>query len=836
MEPDSLPLSPLRLSPRMSLERFALIVILVSFIVAGVIYSVSTPFLDVSDEVRHYAMIEHLAQGNGLPVQNPAQHGFYEQEGSQPPLYYALMALVALPFDRSDFMALAQFNPHARLGRADTTSNWNQLIHTDAEHNPWHGTVLVVRIIRFLGILMGAMTVLCTYLIAKELLAGRRREAVSAPFRPSSIVPLLAASFTAFSPMFVFISASVNNDNLAAMLASLALLLGVRIVCRGLTWRRAIMLGVILGCAAISKASALALVIVIPPAVLLAEWLRQSERQASLGTRLKHLRIPVAMLALSLALICGIAGWWYVRNASLYHGDFTGTTMMATIAGARETLPSVGELISEWDGFRKAYWGLFGAVNIPMDLWIYSAFDVVLILAGIGLLLLVKDLIKALQSRTVPPTPEWDRLIAALMCFGVFSVAFAALIRWTSITLASQGRLLFPVIAIISTFIAWGLGRLAIWDLGFGIWDAARAPAIGFAIQSKLETRRIRSHPLIFAPYALPVALALLTLASPFLYIRPAYAIPPQLRDGQTFPLDIPCNDLRDQGLLPSNMTCTELRFEDAIRWIGYRVETERVQPGQEFVVTLYWQGLRPMDTNYSAGIRLYGRSDTEVFLLDSYPGGGMWQTTRWLPGTIIADRYRLRVEDTLTTTRLLPSALWLDIGFWNFQTKQFLQTFDGSGNPTGRQRYEAGALALPGDPTSSSDHSPARPYLSQAQPAQVRIDQQSGQLTMTIVWAVTADFNEDYTVFVHLFDSAGEKVAQADGRAVNDTFSTRWWRKGDRVEDPHTFDLPPDLPAGNYTIRYGLYRPGDGARMPAFDAQGQAIPDATLTELVTIR
>jgi hypothetical protein len=106
----------------------------------------------------------------------------------------------------------------------------------------------------------------------------------------------------------------------------------------------------------------------------------------------------------------------------------------------------------------------------------------------------------------------------------------------------------------------------------------------------------------------------------------------------------------------------------------------------------------------------------------------------------------------------------------------------------------------------------------------------------MTIMWDVTADFSEDYTVFAHLFNSAGDKVAQADGRAANNEFSARWWRKGDHVEDPHTFELPSDLPAGDYIIKYGLYRPTDGARMPAFDAQGQLIPDAALSQPVTIR
>jgi hypothetical protein len=786
-------------------SRAALTIIVLLFIIAGLIYSVSTPLLDVSDEVRHYALVEHLAQGNGLPVQNPQAHGFYEQEGSQPPLYYALMALLALPFDRSDFMALAQFNPHARLGRADATNNWNQLLHSDAEQFPWHGVTRVVHLIRVLGVLMGALTVVCTYTLARELTEG------VAPPRYSTLIPLLAAAFTAFNPMFVFISASVNNDNLSAMLSALGLLAGVRIMRRGLTWQQALGLGMLLGGAALSKASALALLVMLPLGILLSAALRaRSDTDSSTApqpwSRLwPRLRTPVIQLAACVGLALLIAGWWYVRNAYYYGGDFTGTSMMATIAGAREVLPSAGELIGEWDGFIKSYWGLFGAVNIPMPLWIYAALNGLLMLAGVGLLLVASDGLRRLRQRSPTSLPAQLQALAALVCLGTFAVAFVALIRWTSITLASQGRLLFPVIAVISTFIAWGLWRLV---SALGTWKP-------------LATPRMQRLPAVVA-MALPVLLAALTLLCPFLYIQPAYATPARLAN---------------EAALPNGVVSTELRFGEDMRWLGYHVETERVQPGEEFVVTLYWQALQPMRTNYSAGIRLFGRGDSEVLLLDTYPGGGMWQTTRWTPGQIIADRYRLRIPQTLTVTQLMPTVLRLDVGVWDFATKQFLQTYESSsGKPTGRQRYEVAGLAVSAGQANAADTSKQGGF-SQAKPIEARSEQQGRRLTLHLTWAVTADYHEDYTIFAQLLDGNGKIVSQADGRAANNDFSARWWRMGDRVEDPHIFDLPADLPAGNYTIHYGLYRKdGDGARMPAFDAQGQPIPDAALKLAVTIQ
>ena len=59
---------------------------------------------------------------------------------------------------------------------------------------------------------MGAVTVWATYALAVLVFPGRPELAVA------------AAAFIAFLPEFLFISGSVNNDNLAAMLSGLTLL------------------------------------------------------------------------------------------------------------------------------------------------------------------------------------------------------------------------------------------------------------------------------------------------------------------------------------------------------------------------------------------------------------------------------------------------------------------------------------------------------------------------------------------------------------------------------------------------------------------------------------
>lgn len=788
------PLLPKR-CPRLELG-----VILFLYLCVGSLYAFTTPLLEVSDEVHHYAMVEHLARGGALPVQDPEVHAhitadeqagrrpltYYAQEGSQAPLYYAVMALVVQPFDRSDYAERVWPNPHARAGRADTTNNWNQLVHLPGEGFPWSGVTLAVKVVRWIGVLLGGVAVISTFGFAYELRGLLR---LRKPFLADALAPL-AAVLVAFNPMFVHIMASVNNDTLATALSSLALWMGARMIRKRPTIRSGAVLGLVLGAAALSKASCLALVLVVPLVVLGGEIVRAR----SVSARARHLLSLALAIYVPAAAVCG---WWYLRNARLY-GDFTGTTIMALIAGPRPIPPSVPELIGEWDGFFKAYWGLFGAVNIPMDEPIYVALEVMMALACVGLFILFCSMLECWRHRrpkhagdaSIRHHGQWvATLLIAVQALAAFFVEFVALIRWTSITLASQGRLLFPVIAVISSFTA--LGLLAFVQRIRPAWPIRR-----------------------FLPRAISAALATLALAALPLYILPAYRLPERLPDEQ---------------LLPSDITRTEVFFGDSIRWIGFRVNTpkQRVSPGEELDITLYWQAVQPIQTNYSAFVRLYGRKDVEVFALDTYPGGGMYQTTLWEPGEVVVDRYRLPIADTPAHRQLSPSVLRLDVGFWDFTTKAFLEAKDGAGMPIGRPRFEAASMNCP----ISSDE-PGVMRFEGAEVIRAEVIPSDGRLQLMLDWRATSDFAEDYTTFVQLFNEKGEKLEpQGDGRALQGDFSPRWWRIGDVIrDDGYVIQLPPDLPPGRYKIKFGLYRPNDGIRMPALDAEGQPVPDAAHT------
>jgi hypothetical protein len=97
-----------------------------------------------------------------------------------------------------------------------------------------------------------------------------------------------------------------------------------------------------------------------------------------------------------------------------------------------------------------------------------------------------------------------------------------------------------------------------------------------------------------------------------------------------------------------------------------------------------------------------------------------------------------------------------------------------------------------------------------------------SQPITLTLYWSTSSPIQNDYTVFVHVFDSQGKRIAQADSPPINGDWLTSMWEANRPVIDPHTFTLP----SGQYTIRVGMYDPVTVEPLPAFRSDGSEWKD----------
>jgi hypothetical protein len=158
----------------MRFEKLAIGVLVLVFVLLGFIYALTTPAFEASDELWHYPMIRHLADGNALPVQvfDAELAGPWKQEASQPPLYYYLGAALTFWIDASDMETVRWVNPHVDNGVITADGNTNLAIHP-ADWSQWQGSLLAIRLVRLLSVLLGACTVYLTYLIGLEVAPQR---------------------------------------------------------------------------------------------------------------------------------------------------------------------------------------------------------------------------------------------------------------------------------------------------------------------------------------------------------------------------------------------------------------------------------------------------------------------------------------------------------------------------------------------------------------------------------------------------------------------------------------------------------------------------------------
>ena len=221
--------------------RFALILIVLGFIALASVVAYETPSWQSSDEPEHVLNIETLVSGHWYrmnmdcrpPPPPTSLLSCSGDEAHQAPLYYALMAgwqeLAGLPSE-----------PPPR-------------VFPDTDFLDW---------LRFGNVLLGAATVVTTFLVAK--LVAR-----------DSWTPLIASALVAFFPGFIFVTSFVTNDNLVTFLGAVLTYCALRFSDRSATgWMLAA--GTVFGLLVTTKLSVIPLALLIPLLALLAPtWRRR---------------------------------------------------------------------------------------------------------------------------------------------------------------------------------------------------------------------------------------------------------------------------------------------------------------------------------------------------------------------------------------------------------------------------------------------------------------------------------------------------------------------------------------------------------------------------------
>ncbi len=118
-------MSPPRRLVGFARRRWAVCLLVVTFLAVGTVYNLTTPLFEAPDEQWHFAFVQHLATGGGLPVYGHDPQAAYRAEGFQPPLYYLTAAPFISRIDTSGWTGFAVLNPQAAIGLPNADRNKN---------------------------------------------------------------------------------------------------------------------------------------------------------------------------------------------------------------------------------------------------------------------------------------------------------------------------------------------------------------------------------------------------------------------------------------------------------------------------------------------------------------------------------------------------------------------------------------------------------------------------------------------------------------------------------------------------------------------------------------
>jgi len=718
-------------------QRRLILIILLLYAGLALLYAWATPPLESSDEYKHYPVVQHIQTTATLPVLNPAQPGLWLQEGAQPPLYYLLMAGLTAPIETSDLPEIHNKNPFAFIGNPNQVGNKNLIIHDPVQESfPWRGSVLAIYLIRFASILLGAGTILTTSLLGRDVFSPR--------------AGVLAAALVAFNPMFLFVSAAVNNDSLANFLGCLGLYLLVK------TWQDSpnpikkwwwyAGLGLVLGLGILTKLSLGGLLALAGLMMLWLSW------------RNKNWRILIVGGIITLITALLISGWWFARNWQLY-GDLTGLNVFVAVQGTRDTPITWQGWQDEFGTFYRSFWGLFGGVNVIAPEIVYHIFNGLALVGIVGFVW------------------RWFKKEAHLIASGGWlllawtAVILLLLIRWNIISPAFQGRLMFPALGAIAVLLAFGLLS----------W-------VKESWQPKLATTLVG-------------LLLLIAILLPWTTIRPAYALPE------------PVASLPDRAILAEPITFQAENGRFQLIGIDMAAN-QNIQPGEPIIVTVYWQALEAVDEDYLSSIHLLGRDYESVGSVNRHPAMGMIPTSRWQAGDIYQDEYHIYPDETaVMPTQLIASLSFFDLDSGETlpalspdgTVVNPLIVGEAAALHADNQTSAASSLTLNvpfGDGI----------MLEGADLPETAVS--GSTIPITLNWVATGTPTRNYTVFVHLLDSNREWAAGADAPPINNFFPSLLWQADDHIDDQHLLTIPADLPPGTYPLLIGLYDPENGARL----------------------
>jgi hypothetical protein len=366
--------------------RRLLLLVWLYFVARGAFYIVLLPLWEGYDEWAHFAYVQLLAYGGGLPELGRTRVSREVQESLKvTPLPYGHFDLGRPLLTYDDYWRLPEAERQRLRRQLDGFSReWahepatEPLLNHEAQQPPLYYLLLApiqraagsaslparVLLMRLATLLVTSLTILAGFAVARLVLS-------------SEGMAVGVAALISAMPGFLMTAARVANDGLAAVI--FAALMWVMVSAGGLHgMRRALLAGLLLGAGLLTKAYFLA---AVPAVASIFAWRMCRSHGA---------RARAVIEALAVFGVAGVlSSWWYIRNHAL-----TGTWSGLQQVAARSDL-------SLWDlavRIPSVHWRRFFDTAFSSHIWsgnwsflqlrgwMYHFFAVVALVAAAGLL------------------------------------------------------------------------------------------------------------------------------------------------------------------------------------------------------------------------------------------------------------------------------------------------------------------------------------------------------------------------------------------------------------------------------------------------------------------
>jgi 4-amino-4-deoxy-L-arabinose transferase-like glycosyltransferase len=262
-----------------------------------------------------------------------------------------------------------------------------------------------------------------------------------------------------------------------------------------------------------------------------------------------------------------------------------------------------------------------------------------------------------------------------------------------------------------------------------------------------------------------------------------------------TYELPSPATDLQ-----PPELNTTQAHFDTRLRLVAQTCDPHTAS-GDTTRVALRWEAQQVMAHDYKASLRLFDTQGHLVCQGDSLLLSNEHQaTSSWKPGQVVTTYHLLPIRPGT-----LPGLYELHLILYDPATMRSVQLLGQQGASGGDSlvlgsmeisRPSCGSAVEPEVPLPAVRLTRSIELVGYGLDRQVVVPRET--ICLVLYWHARAEIAHDYAVLLQLVDESGEVSAEWAERPA---CPTSQWQAGDLWRDWHDLKIPPGVPAGEYRL-----------------------------------